>query len=279
MSILYIVATPIGNLGDISQRAIDTLKQVDLIAAEDTRHSSKLLKHFDITTKMMPLHDYNEAQQTQKILQKLKQGKSIALISDAGTPLISDPGYRLVAEIRKAGIEVVPIPGACALISALSVSGLPSDKFRFEGFLPAKQHARKEYLQTLKTEIATLIFYESPHRLLKSLQDMVKVFGENRQAVIARELTKKFETIYDDTLQNLLQYFIDHSEKQCGEFVILVHGEAKQKIAEITAEDIKILNILLEELSVKQAAHLAAKITGKKKNVLYQLALHEKKSQ
>jgi len=273
MSVLYVVATPIGNLDDISQRAIDTLKQVDLIAAEDTRHSSKLLKHFNIATKMMSLHDYNEAQQTQQILQKLKQGKSIALISDAGTPLISDPGYHLVSEIRKAKIEVVPIPGACAMIAALSVSGLPSDRFRFEGFLPAKQHARLEYLKNLKTETATLIFYESPHRILKSLQDMITIFGGDRRVVIARELTKKFETVYDDTLQNLLQWFIDHSEQQCGEFVILVHGETKQKTAEITEKDIEILNILLEELSVKQAAHLAAKITGKKKNALYKLAL------
>lgn len=273
MSVLYIVATPIGNLDDMSQRAIDTLNKVDLIAAEDTRHSSKLLRHFNIATKMLPLHDYNEAQQTQKILQILKQGKSIALISDAGTPLISDPGYRLVSEIRKANIKAVPIPGANALIAALSVSGLPSDRFRFEGFLPAKQHARLECLKNLQTEIATLIFYESPHRILKSLQDMVTIFGEGRQAVIARELTKKFESIYDDTLKNLLEYFIDNQDKQCGEFVILVHGEARQKTAEITREDLKILNILLEELSVKQSAHLAAKITGKKKNVLYQLGI------
>lgn len=273
MSVLYIVATPIGNLSDISQRAIDTLQTVDLIAAEDTRHSAKLLQHFHITTKMLPLHDFNEEQQTKKILQILKQGQSIALISDAGTPLISDPGYRLVSEVRKAGIEVVPIPGACAMIAALSASGLPSDKFRFEGFLPAKQHARLEHLKNLAAETCTLIFYESPHRILKSLQDMLTIFGEDRQVVIARELTKKFETIYDDNLKNLVKYFSDNPEKQCGEFVVLVHGETKQKITEITDEDLKILNLLLEELSVKQASHLAAKITGKKKNVLYELAL------
>ncbi|MGD9109141.1 MAG: 16S rRNA (cytidine(1402)-2'-O)-methyltransferase [Gammaproteobacteria bacterium] len=273
---LYIVATPIGNLSDISQRAIDTLQTVDLIAAEDTRHSAKLLQHFNITTKMLPLHDFNEEQQTKKILQILKQGQSIALISDAGTPLISDPGYRLVSEVRQAGIEVVPIPGACAMIAALSVSGLPSDKFRFEGFLPAKQHARLEHLKNLVTETCTLIFYESPHRILKSLQDMLTIFGEDRQVVIARELTKKFETIYDDNLKNLIKYFAENPEKQCGEFVVLVHGETKQKITEITDEDLKILNILLEELSVKQASHLAAKITGKKKNVLYKLALQSK---
>lgn len=273
---LYIVATPIGNLNDMSQRAIDILQEVDLIAAEDTRHSAKLLQNFHITTKMLPLHDFNEEQQTKKILQILQQGKSIALISDAGTPLISDPGYRLVSEVRKVGVEVIPIPGACAMIAALSVSGLPSDCFRFEGFLPAKQHARLECLKHLAAESSTLIFYESPHRILKSLQDMVTVFGEDRQAVIARELTKKFETIYDDVLKNLVKYFTENPEKQCGEFVVLVHGEIKKKITKIVDEDLKILNILLEELPVKQASHLAAKITGKKKNELYKLALQLK---
>ena len=276
--LLYIVATPIGNLADMSQRAIDTLKKVDLIAVEDTRHSAKLLQHFDIATKMMPLHDYNEAQQTQKILSMLQQGKSIALITDAGTPLISDPGYRLVNDAREAGFSVVPIPGSCAAIAALSVSGLPSDCFRFEGFLPAKQHARLEYLKNLVTETCTLIFYESPHRIVKSLQDMFEVFGRDHHAVIARELTKKFETIYDDTLQNLLQWFINHAEQRCGEFVILLAGTDKKEAAQITAEDIKILDILLEELSVKQASQLAAKITDKKKNALYELALQRKRS-
>lgn len=277
MSVLYIVATPIGNLSDITQRALDTLKQVDLIAAEDTRHSAKLLHHFNIDTKMFPLHDFNEEQQTRKILQILKQGKSIALISDAGTPLISDPGYRLVSEVRKAGIEIIPIPGACAMVAALSVSGLPSDRFCFEGFLPAKQHARLECLKNLAQETCTLIFYESPHRILKSLQDMIAIFGEKRRAVIARELTKKFENIHDDSLKNLAKYFTENPEKQCGEFVVLVHGAAKQETKEISDEDLKVLDVLLEELSVKQAVHLAARITGKKKNLLYQLALQRKK--
>lgn len=273
MSILYIVATPIGNLDDISMRAIDTLKQVDLIAVEDKRHSIKLMHHFNITTKMLPLHDYNETQQTQKILQKLQQGQTVALITDAGTPLISDPGYRLVSTIKKAQIKVAPIPGACAMVAALSVAGLPSDRFLFEGFLPAKQSARLKKLENIMTADCTLIFYESPHRILNSLKDMITVFGENRFAVIARELTKKFETIYDDSLQNLWQYFTNNAEEVRGEFVILVHGVPKNNNKEISEEDLNILNILLEDLPVKQAAKLAAKITGKKKNALYECAL------
>lgn len=274
MSALYIVATPIGNLGDMSSRAIDILKQVDLIAAEDTRHSGKLLQHFGITTKMISLHSYNEQQRSKQILQKLSAGKSIALISDAGTPLISDPGYRLVCDARQIGIEIIAIPGACALIAALSVSGLPAEQFYFAGFLPAKSSARLQRLENYKTTSCTLIFYESPHRIIKSLQDMITVFGEKRRAVIARELTKKFETIYDDNLQNLLNHFIANSQQQCGEFVILLSGAKKQSTAEISAADLKVLTILLDELPVKQAATLAAKITGKKKNALYQLALN-----
>lgn len=272
-SILYIVATPIGNLDDISQRAIKTLQTVDLIAAEDTRHSTKLMTHYNITTPMLALHEHNEAQQVKKIIQQLQHGKAIALITDAGTPLISDPGYRLVHEVRKHGFTVIAIPGACAAIAALCVSGLPSDRFVFEGFLPTKQHARLVRLKLLQAEVRTLIFYESPHRIVATLKDMLEIFGEDRDVVIARELTKKFETIYDDTLKQLLSQFISHPQQQRGEFVIVVHGIDKQQSMQVMAAEIKILDVLLQELSVKQAVHLTAQITGHKKNQLYKLAL------
>jgi 16S rRNA (cytidine1402-2'-O)-methyltransferase len=270
---LFIVATPIGNLQDISQRAIETLEQVDLIAAEDTRHSKRLLNHLGVTTKMISLHEHNEEKQIAKILELLGQGKSIALISDAGTPLVSDPGYRLVYEVRKSNIDVVPIPGACAAIAALSASGLPSDRFLFEGFLSAKQNARLQHLEKLKSETRTIIFYESPHRISVMLQDLLTVFGSERYVVIARELTKLYETIRGDELSNLIEWFELNTEQHCGEFVVLVKGKQKIKKENLTDEDKRILKVLLEELPVKQASHLASKITGKKKNAFYKEAL------
>lgn len=270
---LYIVATPIGNLEDITNRALRILREVDLIAAEDTRHTTKLLQHFAINTSLKPCHDHNEREQQNYFVQLLLAGKNIALVSDAGTPLISDPGFHLVREAQQKGIKVVPIPGACAVIAALSAAGLPSDRFSFEGFLPAKSTARKNTLETLKEEPRTLIFYEAPHRLLESLQDLVVTFGENRQAVLARELTKTFETIKNSTLAELTEWVKVDSNQQRGECVLLVEGWRTPEQADISQETVRVLKVLLAELPVKQAAALAAEITGERKNKLYQYAL------
>jgi len=276
MSELYVVATPIGNLSDISARAIEVLKRVDLIACEDTRHSARLLNHLNIQKPLLSYHDHNESQQTKNLIGKLQAGQSIALISDAGTPLISDPGYQLVKQAHENNIIVVPLPGPCALITALSASGLPSDRFTFEGFLPAKQQARIETLEKLSAETRTLIFYESTHRISASLADMVKVFGADRHAVVARELTKAFETLRGDELVNLSEWVKEDANQRKGEVVLLVRGAAAKEQDEVRVEAEKVLAVLLEELPVKQAAQLAAKITGGKKNALYQLALEMK---
>lgn len=270
---LYVVATPIGNLGDMTPRAIAVLQQVDLIAAEDTRHSGPLLQHFGITTSCIACHDHNERQIAAGLVERIQRGESIALISDAGTPLVSDPGYHLVRTAREAGVPVVPIPGASAMIAALSVSGLPSDRFSFEGFLPAKSAARRQRLQTLVDDSRTLIFYESTHRIEESLADMAEVFGVDRYAVIAREITKRFETVHGDTLANLIAWIDADANQTKGEFVVMVHGAEEREASEIDAESERVLKLLLEELPVKQAAALAAKITGAKKNALYQFAL------
>ena len=270
---LYVVATPIGNLGDMTPRAIEVLQQVDLIAAEDTRHSGPLLQHFGITTSCIACHDHNERQISAGLVERIQRGESVALISDAGTPLVSDPGYHLVRSAREAGVPVVPIPGASAMIAALSVSGLPSDRFSFEGFLPAKSSARRQRLQTLMDDSRTLIFYESTHRIEESLADMAAVFGPERDVVIAREITKRFETVHGDTLANLITWIAADSNQTKGEFVVMVHGAEEREASEIDPEAERVLKLLLEELPVKQAAALAAKITGAKKNALYQLAL------
>lgn len=276
MSELYVVATPIGNLSDISARAVEVLKQVDLIACEDTRHSSRLLNHLNVQKPLLSYHDHNESQQTRNLIGKLQAGQSIALISDAGTPLISDPGYQLVKQAHENNIVVVPLPGPCALITALSASGLPSDRFTFEGFLPAKQQARVETLEKLRAETRTLIFYESTHRISASLDDMVKVFGADRQAVVARELTKAFETLRGDKLGSLSEWVKDDANQRKGEVVLLVRGAEAVEQDDVRVEAEKVLAVLLEELPVKQAAQLAAKITGGKKNALYQMALEMK---
>ena len=276
MSELYVVATPIGNLSDISARAVEVLKQVDLIACEDTRHSARLLNHLGIQKPLLSYHDHNETQQTANLIEKLQGGQRIALISDAGTPLISDPGYQLVRQAHENNIKVVPLPGPCAVITALSASGLPSDRFTFEGFLPAKQQARIECLEKLKGEARTLIFYESTHRIAASLADMAAVFGAERHAVVARELTKTFETLRGDRLDNLCAWVNEDANQRKGEAVLLVRGADLQETDETRIETEKVLAVLLEELPVKQAAQLAAKITGGKKNALYQLALEMK---
>ncbi len=270
---LYIVATPIGNLTDMSQRAIDVLQSVDFIAAEDTRHSAKLLQHFSIATPMRAYHDHSSSESINAIIALLQTGKSVALIADAGTPLISDPGYRLVTLAREQNITVVPIPGASAVTAALSASGLPCDRFVFEGFLANKRGTRINQLEKLATETRTLIFYEAPHRIVQCLQDMMKVFGADRQGVIARELSKTFETIHGDRLAALIPWIEADSNQQRGEFVVLVHGAEKHQIGVESPEVQRVLQILLAACPLKQAAQLAAKITGVKKNLLYQSAL------
>ncbi len=272
-SVLYVVATPIGNLDDMTPRAIRILESVALIAAEDTRHSGRLLSHFNIKTPMIAVHDHNERQQPQKIIARLEKGDSVALISDAGTPLISDPGFVLVREVRAAGYSVVPVPGCCALVAALSAAGIPSDRFAFEGFPPAKSQQRLAYYTALAVEQRTLLFYESPHRIEDSLQAMVAAFGADRPVVLARELTKTFETFLAGTAAEVLARVAADANQRKGEFVVIVQGAPKADDALLDAEASKVLDILLDELSVKQAAALAAKITGVKKKVLYQAAL------
>ena len=271
-SALYLVATPIGNLGDISSRALEILRAVDMVAAEDTRHSRHLLQHFGIGTRLVAYHEHNEEQQTPVLINALEQGDSIALVSDAGTPLVSDPGYRLVSAALDSGVRVVPVPGPCAAIVALSASGLPTDRFVFEGFLPAKLGARVRRLESLKTEQRTLVFYESCHRIVDCLKDMVTVFGGERHAVIARELTKTFETIRKASVGELVEWVEEDSNQQKGEIVLLVEG-AETSNEESDALLSKLLPVLIDELPVKQAAKIASLVTGVHKNELYTQAL------
>jgi 16S rRNA (cytidine1402-2'-O)-methyltransferase len=267
--ILYIVATPIGNLGDISARSLEVLQKVERIAAEDTRHSASLLRHFAIDTPMFALHEHNERQKAEQVLGYLQQGESLALISDAGTPLISDPGYFLVREAHAAGIKVVPLPGPSALIAALSASGLATDRFCFEGFLPAKSGARRRVLEALAQEPRTLAFYETPHRIEESLFDMAETLGAERPATLARELTKTFETIRHATLGELAEWVASDPNQRKGEFVLLIQGAESEREEGLSEEAQRIAILLDEELSVKQASSLAAKISGEKKNAIY----------
>lgn len=268
---LYIVATPIGNLSDITAHAIDCLKSVAIIACEDTRTSGKLLNHFNIPTKTWAYHDHNAEVQTPKLIEVLQSGQSIALISDAGTPLISDPGFRLVRACHQAGIKVSPVVGASAAIAALSVAGLPSDKFYFYGFLPTKTAGRQSELTKIKDLTATLIFYEAPHRIVECIDDMITVLGDNRQVTFCREITKTFETIYPSTLGELKQFVASDTNQQKGEMVLVVAG-ANDSVNDEGKHD-ALLKRLLQDLSVKKAAQLASDITGTKKNALYDRAL------
>ncbi len=272
------VATPIGNLDDMSARALKVLGDVALIAAEDTRHSIRLLQHFGINTPLAACHEHNERDEGGRFLDKLLAGENVALISDAGTPLISDPGYHLVRQVRAAGIPVVPVPGACALIAALSAAGLPSDRFIFEGFLPAKTVGRRSRLEQVREEPRTLIFYEAPHRILECLQDMELVFGPDRPALLARELTKTFETLKGLPLSELRAFVEADTNQQRGECVVLVAGWTPPESDEaVSAEVLRVLDLLLKEMPLKRAAALAAEITGARKNVLYQVALERQK--
>ncbi|MGD8560486.1 MAG: 16S rRNA (cytidine(1402)-2'-O)-methyltransferase [Gammaproteobacteria bacterium] len=275
--VLYIVATPIGNLGDITYRAVEVLRQAGLVVVEDSRHSAKLLQHYDVNASRYVLHDHNERENSIHLVEKLQQGVDVALISDAGTPLISDPGYWLIQRAIENSIKVVPVPGPSAAITALSVSGLPSDRFCFEGFLPAKSGARQKALQALASEPRTLIFYEAPHRIIDSLGAMVDAFGSERPAVIARELTKTFETVLRGSLESLLAQVGADTNQQKGEFVVLVQGTGREPALRQTEQD-ALLEILLEAVPLKTAASLASRITGVKKNQLYDRALQLKHS-
>ena len=272
--ILYIVATPIGNLSDITIRAVEILKKVDTVLAEDTRHTKKLFDHYEIDSPLVAFHEHNENEKVDYILAQIGSGKSLALVSDAGTPLISDPGYNLVLEAKKNGISVVPIPGPSALIAALSSSGIESNNFTFFGFLPSKQSARLRLLKTKKSLNETIIFYESPKRILAALMDMLEVFGEKRQVCLAKEITKSFETILNDNLVNLIEYLTSDSSHQKGEFVIIISPANKLDLDEAQVQLEKILPILCAEMGASQAAKLAAKITGIDKKHCYKRAIN-----
>lgn len=270
---LFIVATPIGNLSDLSDRAREVLSAVDCILAEDTRHSGRLLKHLGISKPLKAYHDHNEREISSKIVQALLQGDDYALISDAGTPLINDPGYQLVVAAKEQQISVVPIPGPCAITTALSASGLPTERFEFVGFPPSKRTERQTWLQDLSTLKHTVIFYEAPHRIIDTIQGAMEQFGEQRLACIAKELTKRYEQIKRGSLQQLYDWLISDSARPRGEYVVLIEGI---KIAECIGDEHearRILAILLETVSTKEASMIAARISGMKKNDLYQLAL------
>ena len=269
---LFVVATPIGHLDDMTFRSIDVLKSVSLIAAEDTRQSAQLLKHYNIATPLTACHDHNESNKINILIEKLKNGDNIALISDAGTPLISDPGFKLVRAAQENGIRVTPVPGACAAIAALSAVGLPSDRFSFEGFLPSKQSQRLIHLERLKHETQTMIIYEAPHRILECVKDMVQIFGADRPVGFAREITKTFETIKKMTLEQLVEFIENDHNQQKGEIVLVIGGAAEEK--DLSQEKLdQLLTRLLQDLSVKAASQLVADLTGIKKKIAYQRAL------
>ena len=272
---LYIVATPIGNLQDITQRALAIFAEVDLIAAEDTRHSGLLLSHYGIKKPFFALHDHNEQQKADLLVEKLRVGTNIALISDAGTPLISDPGFHLVRKCRQAGVKVVPLPGACAAITALCASGIASDRFCFEGFLPARSKARRDRLQNLQKEDRTLIFYESTHRILDTLADVEELFGAERYVVLAREITKTWETISGDSVGNLRRWLSEDANRTKGEMVLIVEGCIETGETEFSPEAVKALKLIAAELPLKKAAAIVAELYGYKKNALYQFGLEK----
>lgn len=269
---LYVVATPIGNLGDITHRALEVLAGVDRICAEDTRNSKKLLTHFGIQKPLVALHDHNERDRLQQLTECLQEGESLALISDAGTPLISDPGYHLVQHLRESGLKVVPLPGACAIIAALSVAGLPTDRFVFEGFLPAKSSGRKQVFKERTQQTCTQVYYESSHRIEACVADLCEVIEADRRVVLARELTKLYEELFSGTAAELLAWLQADSNHQRGEFVLMIQGALPTNATQGMALE-PLLKLLMEELSVKQSAGLAAKITGENKNHCYKLAM------
>lgn len=271
VSALYVLATPIGNASDITLRALHVLALADAVACEDTRNTSQLLQRYGLSKTLLAAHEHNEREAADKIVERLRAGQRVALVSDAGTPAVSDPGARVVDAVRAAGLQVVPLPGASAAVTALSASGLADARFHFAGFLPAKPRQRETALQELATMQAALVFYEAPHRIVETVQSMLEVFGPERQVVLARELTKLFESIHRCPLGEAPAWLAEDANRQRGEFVVLVQGAPATDGDEAEAE--RVLRILLEELPVKQAAALAAQITGKKKNALYERAL------
>jgi 16S rRNA (cytidine1402-2'-O)-methyltransferase len=273
---LHIVATPIGNLEDLTPRARQTLAEVDLVAAEDTRHTGRLLSHFGVKTRLIALHDHNEGQAVTTILQRLEAGQNVALVSDAGTPLVSDPGYRLVQAAHRNGITVSPVPGASAVTAALSVAGLPTDRFCFEGFLPAKANARKKMLAALVGEERTMVFYESVHRIADALADLCEAFGDDREAFVGRELTKVYEQCLRGSLGSLRRMVEDGTIATKGEFVIVIAGVLATNDATYDVD--QLLRVLAGELPGKDAARIAAELTGQKKNALYQRILELKET-
>ncbi|MDZ4099096.1 MAG: 16S rRNA (cytidine(1402)-2'-O)-methyltransferase [Methylophilaceae bacterium] len=275
---LYVVATPIGNLEDITLRALEVLKAVDVIAAEDTRHTSGLLSHYGIRKKMVAVHEHNEHQSAEQLLSRLRAGESVALVTDAGTPGISDPGAVVVDIVREAGLPVVPIPGASAVIAAMSASGIRQNGFSFIGFLPASGSQRRKTLESLKGYASTLVFYEAPHRVLESVKDMATVLGGERRITIARELTKTFETFHRCNLHDAATWIESDSNQQRGEFVLLVESLPAVEDAEISEDVERVLKLLMAELPLKQAVKLAAEITGAKKNALYEHGLKIKEN-
>jgi len=270
---LYVVATPIGNLQDITLRALEVLKTVDVVAAEDTRHTSHLLSHFAIQKKLIAVHEHNEQKSAQILLERLRAGETIALVTDAGTPGISDPGAIVVDVLREAGVKVVPVPGASAVIAALSASGITANGYVFYGFLPASGSQRRKTLEALKGYSSTLVFYEAPHRIIECVEDLAKVLGGERRVTIARELTKTFETFHRCVLQDAKGWLESDPNQQRGEFVLLVEAAAVVEEADITEDAERILRLLLADLPLKQAVKLATEITGVKKNILYEFAL------
>ena len=271
--VLYVVATPIGNLEDLSARAGRVLSEVDAIAAEDTRHTQRLLRHLGIERPLISLHEHNETARVEQLRRRLADGAQLALVSDAGTPLISDPGFVLVRELRRAGCRVVPIPGPCALIAALSAAGLPTDRFTFEGFLPAKSGARRKQLEAGASREETRVFYESPHRIRDLLTDLAAVVGE-RQVVLARELTKTFETLLDGSAAELLSIMDEDPDQARGEFVVMLAGAPRREEAADDAEGEALLRALLAEgVAVKNAAAVVVRLLGGRRKHWYQMAL------
>jgi len=277
--ILYIVATPIGNLNDITLRAIEVLKQVDVIAAEDTRHSKKLLDHYGIDTRLMAVHDHNEQDRIEVLMQLLQDGKSVALISDAGTPLISDPGFRIVRAMQKVGLGVVSIPGPCAAVAALSIAGLPTDRFLFVGFLPPKQQARRSALEKVLTESATLVFYESPKRIADCVADVIEVMGAERVISVAKEITKAFETVKTGPAAEVLDWLLEDDHHRRGEFVLLVQGAETEAPGDTVVEPsaLRAVQLANEYMPMKKACALVSGLTGVPKNALYEAALLQNK--
>lgn len=277
---LYIVATPIGNLGDISARAIEVLSKVAIVAAEDTRHSGKLLKHLGIETKLRSYHDFSSEAAEQGLLALLSEGNDVALISDAGTPLVSDPGYKLVRAARNADFNVLPIPGPSALLAAISVAGLPTDRFAFEGFLPAREGARGKRLSDLVDEVRTLVFFEAPHRLGQTLRSMLESFGEVREIFVAREMTKRFEEHFSGSLKDCITWANSNENAEKGELVLVVSGAVlKEDSVNDLSGALRLFSLLRDELSLKQSVKIAAEFCGVRKNELYDQALKQEKEQ